>query len=104
MRYPHIVNVYESLGWQVGETDDGIAVMAGPVDQMSGTGFIRIDTKIGPMDDRKEKLLQCGKELADQMLVATWSVVSKPPEEKKEVEENTDSPLILPFAAPTEAV
>ncbi len=100
MRYAHMVNVYESLGWTVEETDTGIAVMAGPVDPESGAGFIRIDTAIGPMDDRKEKLEAAARELADKMLVVTWSIVSKGPEvEKEEVE--PESRIIIPFAKPT---
>lgn len=102
MRYPHMVNVYESLGWTVEETDTGIAVMAGPVDPESKTGYIRIDTEVGPMDDRKEKLTQCARELADQMLLATWSVVcneAKPEEKEEELDEESKS--ILPFATPT---
>ena len=96
MRYAHMVNVYESLGWVVEETDDGIAVIAGPVDPESKNGYIRIDTKVGPMDDRKVALESAARELADQMLFATWSVVSKPPEpEKKEVD--PESPIIIPF-------
>lgn len=101
MRYPHMVTVYESLGWKVEETDTGIAVMAGPVDPESSAGYIRIDVKIGPMDDRQEKLEGAARELADQMLLATWSVVSRPPEAKKK-EPNPESALILPFPVPKE--
>ena len=100
MRYAHTVTALKNLGWQVEETDTGIAVMAGPVDPESGAGFIRIDTEVGPMDDRKKVLEDCARTLADKMLLVTWSIVSKGPEPEKKEEE---SQIILPFAVPTGA-
>lgn len=102
MRYAHMVTVYENLGWKVEETDTGLAVLAGPADLESGTGFVRIGVKVGPMDDRQEKLGDAARELADQMFLAMWSVVSKPPAPEVE-KKDPESQIILPFPSPKDS-
>ena len=103
MRYAHMVNVYESLGWIVEETKTGIAVMAGPVDPESDYGYIRIDVEVGAMDDRKKALEDAARELADKMLLVTWSIVSnhEPDRVPADTEDKPESNIILPFAVPT---